>query len=606
MITLDFETDGITRRPEYPPRPSGVALEYPDRKTAYVSCGHPGSRHTMEQVGAAVKDAMSGRYGPVLMHNSIFDLDVAETWFGARPAQGFEDTLYLAFLNEPHAETLALKPTSERLLGLKPDERDSLTEWLMANNAIVKRNPKRAGEFISTAPATIVGPYAIGDVTRTRKLFNHLMPLVSDHGMREAYEVEKSVTKLTLGMERVGVRVDVRGLRKLQAALNSVLVSAEARIQKRLGMTFNVGSGDQLAEVLLKNGLLREATLTPTGKQSTAMDVLRNTCTDTTVVKWLNIRSVAEKYVGTFVGPWLEAASQTGGYVLPRFNQVRGTDKGGARSGRYASSEPNLMNIPTNSSESRAAAQIILLAAMLEHFGVHGFKGLRHYILPDEGCHWAAVDYAQQELRLLAEFLGGVLLDAYIKNPDMDVHAFFRDAVRAASGNDYPRKYIKTLVFGILYGMGLAKLADETGLTIEEASVLRQGLYKAIPGLREFSWQCASEGNSPAGMRTLGGRIYHTEEPTTDEQGDVVREYGYKMLNYRIQGSAADYTKRGMLAVAELGVGRIAVTVHDELGVMLKNPRDARRVADAMCAWKLKVPMMADIKISDKSWGAVK
>ncbi len=612
MITLDWETEAIESRPVYPPRPVGLAVEYPDKKTEYISFGHPGSPHSVEDAGRLVRAAFAGKYGRVLFHNATFDIDVAQSWFKVGwPKQGFDDTLYLAFLSMPHAKTLSLKPMAEQLLGMAPEERDSLYEWMVSDEApadvrkVVKRSPSKAGMFISRAPHSLVAPYAVGDVVRTRALYDKLYTDVRDRGMLDAYQTELAVTRVTLGMERGGVRVDVRGLKKLERALLAVVKEADAELCKRLGVTINVGSGPELAFALEKAGMLKEETLTPTGKQSTAGDVLLATCSDSRVVELLSLRGVASKYAGTFVGPWLAAAERTGGYVLPRFHQVRSME-GGARSGRYSSSEPNFQNIPSNAAESRHAVVLGQLAVELAKHGARGFKGLRYYVLPDEGTTWAAIDYSQQELRIAAHYENGTLAEAYRKDPDMDVHSAIKQMIKDASGFDFPRKAVKTLVFGVLYGMGLDKLAESTGLTREEAKQLRDSFYKALPGMKALGYRCADEGNSAEGMRTLGGRVYHTEEAVLDSHNEPVREFGYKMLNYRIQGSAADYTKRGMLNVAALGIGRIAIQVHDELGTMVASKKEAERIAEAMCEQPLNVPMRADIKVSDKSWGAVK
>lgn len=334
------------------------------------------------------------------------------------------------------------------------------------------------------------------------------------------------------------------------------------------------------------------------------MATLLATCTDGRLVTLLRLRATASKYLSTYVDPWLEAAEKADGRLLPTFNQVACTE-GGTRTGRFSCASPNLQNIPVNAEESRSGEAIELLARELEAYGIDAFMGLRHYLLPDPGYQWAAIDYSQQELRMLAHFEQGALAKAFRKNPKLDVHSHCRDLIQATTGHDFPRKAVKTLVFGVMYGMGLERLADATGLDVEQARTLRMGFYKALPGVREIMDQCSREGSSPAGMRTLGGRVYHTEDPLLDGGGNVVQEFGYKNLNYCFQGSAADYTKGGMRKVAELGIGRIAVQVHDELGVMVKLKREARRIAETMCDQLLGVPMLADIKMSRVSWGAV-
>jgi DNA polymerase-1 len=614
VITLDFETEAIQSRPAYPPKPVGLAVRWETGKTEYLAFGHrEGNNSTKEAAARVVRAAFRGDHGPVLFHNGIFDIDVAQSAFGIKQwPKEYEDTLYLAFLNDPRSESLSLKYLAQKHLGMKPAARDRLREWLTENIAEVRAKPSSFGAYICAAPGDLVGKYAIDDVKMTHRLFKHLGASIEERGMLDAYQRELDLTPVTLSMENTGLRADVRGLKRLAKALTALRDDCDKKLRRRLKVdaSFNLDAPAQVGARLADLGLLSRITRTATGKQSTAKGVLVDTCTDQKIVQLLNLRGVATKYLNTFVERWIADAERSGGRIYPRFHQVRShesdrTGGGGTRTGRYSSSDPNFQNIPTNTDESRDSGTLTLLAAELAKHGFPGFAGLRHFILPDEGKVWASLDYNQQELRILAHFEQGQLLNAYTKNPMLDVHTWLQGMVKDLTGTEYPRKFIKTVVFGLIYGMGFKKLGHSLGIADTDAANLRNGVLRALPGVKTLM------DSTRATIYTWGGREYPVEDPAqldgTEDSPGRLMTFEYKQLNYLIQGSAADCTKQGMLNVASAGLGgRIAVQVHDELCLMVSDKAEAKSAAEAMCDVAFNVPMRAEPKLSRKSWGAVR
>jgi DNA polymerase I len=630
--TVDFETEAINSRPVYPPKPVGVAIRRQDGSKKYWSWGHPeGNNCTMAEAGAELRQVYADT-APPLFHNGAFDLDVAETYFGLRPPANFEDTLFLSFLSNPHEPTIALKPLSEKYLGMPPEEQNDLEDWIRAN--VRKENGKKLGKkekdwgaYICKAPASIVGPYAIGDVDRTIKLWKKFRPEIHKRSMDKAYEREVKLVPITLEMERSGIRVDVPGLKKalrVFTALDNDLVEAihgKLRGDKDKGSyvlpeDFNVDSGPQLAKALLEAGKLSSIVKTKTGRQSTKVSVLHETCNDKQLLNYLAVHSVAHKYITGFLQPWIEQAEVADGRILPKFNQVRARDGqgggGGTRTGRYSSSDPNLQTVTANVDESKNKDVLLLMQKWLRNQYSYEFIGLRDFFLPDEGCLICSVDYNQQELRLLAHFEEGLLAEAYRTNPKLDIHAYLQGLIKEITGIEYPRKSIKILVFGIVYGMGVNKLSVGIGESYEVAKKIRDALFKAVPGIRKLMDELKKLEISNRPLRTWGGREYFCEPPITIEVGEGFRKhkktihFGYKMLNALIQPSAADVTKQGMLNVREqVPEARIAIQVHDELVCMIPNLSCGSRIAKAMCDMEFSVPMTADAKYSDKSWARV-
>ena len=205
----------------------------------------------------------------------------------------------------------------------------------------------------------------------------------------------------------------------------------------------------------------------------------------------------------------------------------------------------------------------------------------------------------------MAHFENGLLCRAYNDNPGLDIHEFFRQLIFKETGTLYERKYVKILVFGLVYGMGVNKLALSIDQPYHVADKMKTALLKAVPGIKDLMKSLRKLADHDRPLTTWGGREYFCEEPHEMEDGRII-EFQYKMLNYLIQPSAADVTKQGMLQVAErVPQARIALQVHDELMLMIPNLKYGPRVAKAMCDMKFNLPMTATQKYSNKSWARV-
>lgn len=602
--SIDFETEAIEKRPSYPPKPVGVAIQHNGQRR-YLSFGHPqGNNSSFSEAARLVKEMM--REPEPRFHNGIFDIDVAYTWMGVAPPQRFHDSLYLAFLLDPDADSLGLKPLAQKWLGLPPTERDRVRDWLLKNRPDLfktKRDQNKWSQYISLAPGDVVGPYAMGDVKRTDQLVNKMLKEVRAADMLEAYEREVALTPITLEMERSGLRCDVKRLRRDLPVFEAELKATEELIYKRLRRRFNINSPVQLFEALHKAGKLNAIVRTENGNPSTSIKVLQETCNDPALLLDLSIHSTLENYIHTFIVPWIELGER----LHPTFNQTRDRSQqgyGGTRTGRFSSSDPNFQNIPADVIGAKNEDVLIELAKRLKKRGLE-FIGLRDYILPDDGCAFISADYSQQEPRILAHFEQGKLMQAYIENPKLDVHGFAKQLIEELKHREYPRKFVKVIGLGLIYGMGLEKLGHGLGTDANEARSMRDAYLTALPGIRELQRELKTLANKNEPLVTWGGRRYFCEPPKM--VGDQVRTFEYKMLNTLIQGSAADCTKQGMLNVKQnISHGRIAVQVHDEL--VLCVPRESvkqeiPRIKEAMEAVEFRVPMVTDIKIGRKSWG---
>jgi DNA polymerase-1 len=614
-VCVDFETEGIEGRPSYPPKPVGVAILWPGKAPVYLAWGHPVENNCTNEQARQVLARVWEHEAGVLFHNAKFDLDVAEVHFDlALPSwQRFHDTMFLLFLNHPHAADLALKPSAERLLGLAPEERDAVADWLVEHQPLRERGVKisRAlksehywGKYICLAPAGLVGTYAIGDVERTAALFELLHPKL-DEGMLGAYDRERRLLPHLLEMERAGVRVDIKRLRSDVQQGQETMAKLDAWIYARVGKTFNINSGDQLVAALEAAGKADSALLplTKGGKRSTAKKSLAGAVTDPELLAVLKHRTQLKTCLSTFMEPWLRVAERSGGLIFTTWYQTRSMD-GGTRTGRLSSS-PNFQNIPKVFEPIFRDAQHPELPPA-PWADLPPLPWVRSYVVPyAKGDVLIDRDYSQQEFRILAHYDGGEILQRYLDNPRMDFHEEARVMVGAILGYEMKRKPIKNMGFGLTYGMGIGLLAEKTDTDVATATTIKRAYLAAIRGIADMNKEMKVRAAQGEPIRTWGGRLYYCEPPRYVD--GKYRTFEYKLLNVLIQGSAADCTKEAMIRYCEQKPKhhRLIITIHDEeLGSVPVKEKDAgmRLMKETMESVIFDVPMLSDGKRSKKNW----
>ena len=179
IIALDFETEGIQNRPDYPPKPVGLAVYDPTVAPVYYAWGDQTANYCdYAQARMELAEYLENPENEFVFHNAPFDCSIIEERMGLKvPWEKVHDTMLLAFLTDPFGE-LSLKPLSEKLLGMPPDEQDAVRDWLV-KHGVCRANDKSWGAWISKAPGDLVGEYAKGDVVRTLKLYEHYMKEMS-------------------------------------------------------------------------------------------------------------------------------------------------------------------------------------------------------------------------------------------------------------------------------------------------------------------------------------------------------------------------------------------------------------------------------------------
>lgn len=609
---IDFEAKKIEGRPRYPPKPTSVSIQLiGEKKPTFYAWGHPTGNNCRESLPRRIiRNLVRKTNEPMLFQNANFDVDVMQTHWDVGPIdwRRIHDTLYLLFLYDPHARSLSLKPMSEKLLNMPPEEQDAVKDWVLAHKKELeavhgKFTPKEFGAFISEVPATIVGPYANGDVIRTLKLFQFLYPIIVETGMLPAYDRERELAPILLESERRGVRLDMDGLERDTKVYHAALEKADTWLRKTLkAPNLNVDSDAEVADALDRAGIVENFKLTPTGKRSVAKKNLTpDMFNNPKVASVLGYRNRLQTTLSMFLDNWLRYGEHNG-RIHTSWNQVRNSESGGggARTGRMSCS-PSLMNIPT---EWDGKGDGYVHPTFLN---LPPLPMVRNYILPEKGHLFGGRDYNQQELRILGHFEDGLLMQAYQKNPELDTHTFVQNEVQAMLNRDIPRKVIKEINFGTVYGQGVPSLAAKLDEAVDTIRQIKSAQLRALPGLEELIKTIKRGAKEGLPIRTWGGRLYYKEEPIVI-QGRLV-DFGYKLINYLVQGSAGDCTKQSIINYHAIKSedALFLCSVHDENNISAPKKsakKELLKLGEAMADVDFDVKMLSEPYLGP-SWGQV-
>lgn len=620
VTTVDFETFPIDKRPEYPPKPVSMAIKEPGKKAKKFLWGHPsGNNCSLADAKRALKTVWKPG-NKILCHHAKFDTDVAETHMGVPKLDPLDihDTMFLAFLHNPHARELGLKELADSLLDMPPEERDAVADWARANKAECLSHfftkPFRPGAYIAYAPGELVAPYVGGDVDRTAALFKFYWKYVVEAGMLPAYQREQKVMRIFLENERTGIRVDVDGLQRDTPIFRAAKEAADAWLRKTLKAPgLNIDSDKEFAEVLAQRGIVADEdwVMTKGGERSVAKGNLTPAMfKDKRIARAFGYRNRMQTVLNMFMEPWLAQAERRGdGYISTNWNQIRG-ERGGTRTGRPSTTDPNFLNISKAWGVDDGYEHP-------DHLKIPPLPLVRRYMLPDKGETWLHRDYNGQELRLLAHFEDGPLMKAYQENPRLDVHTFVAGIIEDKTGKAFARKNVKIANFRIIYGGGTAATASGIGCSMAEAKELMDAHGEALPSIKGrggLAEQTKRMGKTGEPIVTIGGRLYYVEPAGYSKKYQRHMSYEYKLLNYECQGSAADTTKEAMIAYDSHPKrrGRFLVQVYDELNAS-SGGKGAKAAAAEMAVLResmedvtatlgLDVPMLSDGK-SGPTWG---
>jgi DNA polymerase-1 len=420
--------------------------------------------------------------------------------------------------------SLSLEACSKRrALGVKVDKvKEYITKHKLYDIVLIPGKKKREKLlYFDKVPEELMFEYGCQDASLHYDLGMRQLQYIDKHpSLKDLYENELELIKVCFAMEQRGIKVDEGYVRlalgyeqgKKEEALNS-FTSTTNEVYKDSSILFT--------KLFDKEGT--QYPLTEKGRPSFKGDFLDTLSTP--LAKSINKIRYHEKRIGTYYTSFLHYMDK-GRVLHAGFNQA------GTVTGRFSSSNPNLQNVPK------------------EEEGVNPFPARKSFI-PREGYVYHALDYDQQEYRVMLDYAGEAEVIASILKGE-DVHTSIANMVGIS------RKLAKTLSFAILYGAGIAKIAQMLGVSQAEASSLRDQYFARLPMVRQFIHRVKRMGEVRGHVFNFVGREFHIDN----------KNEAYRLPNHLIQGTCADVIKFAMVKVHKLLEGTksaIIMQVHDEL-----------------------------------------
>jgi DNA polymerase-1 len=388
--------------------------------------------------------------------------------------------------------------------------------------------------------------YAAEDADITLRLQAALWPrLEAVPALAALYrDIELPTLAVLLEMERTGVLIDVNLLAQQSDEIGRRLVELEREAFILAGEPFNLGSPKQLGEILFRRLGLPVVRKTATGQPSTDEDVLTQLAEDYPLPKLLLEHRSLNKLKGTYTDKLPKMVNPTTGRVHTSFSQAT------AVTGRLASSDPNLQNIPVRTAEGRR---------------------IRAAFIAPPGCRIVSADYSQIELRIMAHLSQDArLLDAFARGEDVHrATAAEVFGVEPAAVNAEQRRYAKVINFGLIYGMSAFGLAKNLDIDRHAAQSWIERYFVRYPGVAAYMEKIRVIAREQGYVETVFGRRLYL--PDIRASKPMLRQAAERAaINAPMQGTAADLIKKAMIAVhrwlPETGLkSRLLLQVHDEL-----------------------------------------
>ncbi len=426
---------------------------------------------------------------------------------------------------------------------------DTLIKFYFDHDAISFKDLTGSGKDKKTFQELTIkeaGKYAAEDADMTLRLWKIFKSSMVQEKQVKIYEIiEKPLTQVILNMEKHGIAIDVNKLNELSSNFEEKLNNLEKSCYKLIGEEINLGSPKQVGEILFDKLALPGGKKTSTGSWSTNAEVLENLANEgydfpKILLEWRALSKLKTTYTDALPT-----------YLNIKTNRIHSSFAMATTStGRLASSDPNLQNIPIRSDDGRM---------------------IRKAFIPEKGNVLISSDYSQIELRLIAHIADEKnLINAFLD--EIDVHSSTASEVFNVPLNEMTpdiRRNAKAINFGIIYGISAFGLAKQLNISRTEASEFIKAYFNKYPSIRDYMDETKKFANENGFVKTLLGRKCLVED--INSKNAATRSFMERAaINAPIQGSAADIIKRAMIILgnnkklAELET-KMLLQVHDEL-----------------------------------------
>ena len=429
--------------------------------------------------------------------------------------------------------------------GLHGHGMDTLSERYLAHETIPIKPLLGSGKSAITFDKVSINDatqYAAEDADVTLRLWQMLKPRLHQARVTRVYEtLERPLVPVLAEMEMTGIKVNRDTLSRMSNAFAQKMAALEAEIHEMAGESFNVGSPKQLGEIMFDKLGYEGGKKGKTGAYATGADVLEDLATihdlPKRVLDWRQLSKLKSTYTDALQD-----------HINPETGRVHTSYSiAGANTGRLASTDPNLQNIPVRTEDGRR---------------------IREAFVAEEGKVLVSLDYSQIELRILAHVAGIDSLKKAFRD-GLDIHA-----MTASEMFDVPldqmtsdiRRQAKAINFGVIYGISGFGLARNLRIPRAEAQGFIDRYFERFPGIREYMDNTVDFAKKHNRVETLFGRVIHT--PEINAKGPTAGFAKRAAINAPIQGAAADIIRRAMVRMPDAIAGlpaKMLLQVHDEL-----------------------------------------
>jgi DNA polymerase-1 len=560
----------------------GISLAVDQVTGYYVPVGHLpelGKQLPLPVVLDALRPAMTHPKIGKVGHNLKYDyVMLARQGLDVQPL--LFDTMIAEWLSNPASRNLGLK----NLAWVRLDFKMTPIEELIGKG----KNQR----LMSEVSIDVAGAYAAADAVAVMRLMPQLKTeLEAAQAWNLFTEIEMPLVPVLARMEMRGIALDIPFLEKMSHELTQRMAELEGQVYQAVGETFNINSTQQLSDTLFNRLRLSppdRTKKTASGHYSTSADVLELLRGKHPVVDWILEYRELSKLKSTYLDALPQVVNPHTGRVYTSYNQT------GSVTGRIASSDPNLQNIPIRTELGRQVRQAFVAAP---------------------GMQLVSIDYSQVELRIAAHMAQDQAMLAAFR-AGQDIHAATAAAiynVPLEQVTKEQRRHAKAINFGIIYGMSAFGLTRTSELTLAEAEDFLEEYYQTFPGVKGYLDQVRVRAAQDGYVETLLGRRRYFPGLKTQQNQMLRNREEREAINAPIQGTAADILKIAMLRVDGVlhsaGLkGKMLLQVHDELVLECPNEETEQLIQIVKQvmkeAYQLDVPLETEARIG-ANWGSL-
>ncbi len=603
-IAIDLETCDLDLKNSGPGWPwggghvAGIALCFKkgkDFESHYLPIGHQTGQNLDKALVRAYLQKLCDSKITKVFHNALYDIGWLRTEQILKIEGPIFDTMSGAALLDENRKSYSLDNVGKSWLGIGKDE------TLLAE-AGAAYGIKHIKSEMWKIPPQFVGPYAEQDTLVTLKLWEYEKAKLAKDDLEDIVELEMAILPLLVEMRAKGIRIDLDKTQQTKKQLLKQQAELNKELYRKFGVKVDVWASASIAKAFEAHNLEYPRTEKTAAPSFTKEFLEAHPHEITDII--LRIRKI-DKTINTFIDGMVLSSAHNG-RIHAELHPLK-SDEGGAVSGRFSCSRPNLQQASARDPE----------------FG----PMVRKLFLPEEGQQWGALDYSSQEPRLTVHYAHKTnqpgakeAVENYNTDKDMDYHQMVADLAGIS------RKHAKTINLGLAYGMGQVKLCasldlptekvqNKNGRVIEIAG--EEGLqiiaqyHEKVPFIRGLTTTCSNLAQERGYIRTIGGRLcrFNMWEPSNGSWevpvegraeaiekwgGQVRRAFTHKALNRLIQGSAADMTKLAMRNLWQEGIVPLH-QMHDELDFSFETKKQADKCVEIMeqCL-PLSVPTVVD------------